>query len=278
MKVIKKVNNNVAMAVNSHDEEVFVIGKGLGFKKPPYFLADDSKMIEKIFVKKGDVQYETLFKDIPKDIILVTEKIISKAENFLGIELKDSMLVALSDHINVAVNRNENNEEIQDILKAEIKHIYPYEYEMGKHALTLIEEALSIRLSNNEAGFIALHFVNGQLDHPDDFSRTSKMTDTIKDIIKIVKYTYGSTIDTESVNFSRFVLHLRYLVYRLMNDQILSDNMDSVLETIHIDTSREQGCVERIKTYLLESKGWTISKAEELYLILHLNRLISQVR
>lgn len=36
MKVIKKVNNNVAIAINEHNEEVFVVGKGVGFLKTPY--------------------------------------------------------------------------------------------------------------------------------------------------------------------------------------------------------------------------------------------------
>lgn len=35
MKVIKKVNNNVAIAINDNNEEVFVVGKGVGFPKTP---------------------------------------------------------------------------------------------------------------------------------------------------------------------------------------------------------------------------------------------------
>lgn len=35
MKVIKKVNNNVAIAINDNNEEVFVVGKGVGFLKTP---------------------------------------------------------------------------------------------------------------------------------------------------------------------------------------------------------------------------------------------------
>ena len=36
MKIVKKLNNNVVLALNDKDEEIIVVGKGLGFRKTPY--------------------------------------------------------------------------------------------------------------------------------------------------------------------------------------------------------------------------------------------------
>ena len=45
MKVIKKLNNNVVIAVDGDGRELVVIGRGVGFeKKIPYELTDLSKV------------------------------------------------------------------------------------------------------------------------------------------------------------------------------------------------------------------------------------------
>ena len=36
MKVIKNINNNVAICVDDNGHEVVAMGKGIGFSKPPY--------------------------------------------------------------------------------------------------------------------------------------------------------------------------------------------------------------------------------------------------
>lgn len=40
MKVIKKINNNVALAQDAKGREMLVFGKGIGFPAMPYELAD----------------------------------------------------------------------------------------------------------------------------------------------------------------------------------------------------------------------------------------------
>lgn len=44
MRIIKKINNNVAVAVDSAGHELIVLGKGLGFPKMPYELNDLSRI------------------------------------------------------------------------------------------------------------------------------------------------------------------------------------------------------------------------------------------
>ena len=40
MLILKKINNNVALASNDAGEEIVVFGKGVGFPKTPYELED----------------------------------------------------------------------------------------------------------------------------------------------------------------------------------------------------------------------------------------------
>ena len=40
MKVIKKINNNVALCLDGNQRELIAFGKGIGFKPIPYELTD----------------------------------------------------------------------------------------------------------------------------------------------------------------------------------------------------------------------------------------------
>lgn len=44
MKVIKKINNNVALCIDNNDRELIAFGNGIGFKKIPYELNNMSEI------------------------------------------------------------------------------------------------------------------------------------------------------------------------------------------------------------------------------------------
>lgn len=48
MKVIKKINNNVALCLDGNQRELIAFGKGIGFKPIPYELTDLS-VIERTY-------------------------------------------------------------------------------------------------------------------------------------------------------------------------------------------------------------------------------------
>lgn len=48
MKVVKKINNNVAICLDSNNCELVAFGKGIGFPKMPYEIQDLS-LIDRTF-------------------------------------------------------------------------------------------------------------------------------------------------------------------------------------------------------------------------------------
>lgn len=48
MKIMKKINNNFAMALDDNGVELIVTGKGIGFPKTPYELTDLNIIEKKI--------------------------------------------------------------------------------------------------------------------------------------------------------------------------------------------------------------------------------------
>lgn len=63
MRVVKKVNNNVAVCIDSNGKELIAFGRGIGFPKTPYELDDLSK-IDMTFYKLNR-HFELLLTEIP---------------------------------------------------------------------------------------------------------------------------------------------------------------------------------------------------------------------
>ena len=68
MKIVKKLNNNVVLALNDKEEEIIVVGKGLGFRKTPYIL-EDLSLIEKKYVIPQSTKASEILESIPNEVI-----------------------------------------------------------------------------------------------------------------------------------------------------------------------------------------------------------------
>ena len=97
---------------------------------------------------------------IPYEYIQTAEEIISIAHKKLRHRLDRSIHIGLTEHLCCAVERKNQGIELPNALLWEIKNYYPEEYAVGIEALSIIVEKLNIVLSEDEAGFIAIHIVN----------------------------------------------------------------------------------------------------------------------
>ena len=77
MKIIKKLNNNVAVGVDDNKREVIVFGKGIGFLKMPYELTDLSRIDRTYY--DIDNQYLGLIREIPEVIFDLSNEIVEYA-------------------------------------------------------------------------------------------------------------------------------------------------------------------------------------------------------
>jgi beta-glucoside operon transcriptional antiterminator len=262
------------MAKMRDGSEVFVVGRGLGFRQTPFILNDNDEIIEKIFTQqdKNADKYMAIFTQIPLPIINITEKIIEEGKELLQANLNELLLFSLADHINNSVEREEGTDEVINTLHWESKHIYPTETKIGEYALSLIKEKTAITLPKEESSLIALHFVNAQLKNGADFSETSKITQIIKDIVTIVKYNLKKNINEDSINFARFVTHLRYFIFRQINNESLNEQSE-LYEVVKKTAEQELECLKKICLYLENNYNWHVTTDEQLYLLLHLKRL-----
>lgn len=68
---------------------------------------------------------------------------------------------------------------------------------------------MHVDLTDDEAGFLALHITNAQIDshHEDAIS----LTQLIEEILTVIKYTLRINFAENDIYFQRFITHLKFL-------------------------------------------------------------------
>lgn len=278
MKFKKSLNNNIALAEDPEGNELIVIGTGIGFKKVKGQMLRREE-IQKTFRIGEDERYqriEQFFNEIPLQVIDIADQIIRLGQQYIGARINDSLLLPLSDHIHYALERLEKKLEIQSPLQWEVRHLYPKEFMAAQQAVTLINEAFQVTLPESEASFIALHFVNAQIDHG-TMNQTLKVTTIINQILHLMTEHFNMKLEQDSINYSRFITHLRYFIVRQMNKVTLSFKDEHFLFDVLSERYPDSyECVRKIRDFVEQEYGFYISKDEMVYLIIHVERMTSR--
>ncbi|BCJ96701.1 transcriptional regulator [Anaerocolumna cellulosilytica] len=278
MRVVKVLNNSLILALDDTGHEIILMGKGIGFNKAiGYQLRKEE--IEKVFVMKD--------KDISKNIIRLAAEIDSTffelaktiidygVENY-QMELMEHIYLSLTDHLSFVVKRMEKGIVIENFYISEMKKFSPNEYQVGVFALQLIKDKLNLDLPVDEAGNIAFHFINAQHNNPYN-ANNRIITETVKDILDIVKYNFVLCYDEDSISYSRFTTHLRLFVQRLLTDcQLPEEQNDFLYEQIVTNCRKEYACVKKIGKYITEKFHTDLTAPEELYLTIHIHRVLEE--
>ncbi|MGG7620635.1 BglG family transcription antiterminator LicT [Bacillus coreaensis] len=276
MKIAKVYNNNVISAFNEKNEELVVMGRGLAFQKKPGDSVEEDK-IEKIFaLKNNDMseKFKTLLYEVPIEYMEVTEDIIKIAKSRLGRDLNDSIYISLTDHIHFAVERNQKGYDIKNALLWEIKRFYKQEFVIGMEALKIIQEKLGVLLPEDEASFIAMHIVNAELNQ--EMPNVANITKVMQDILNIVKYHFKMDFDEESLNYFRFITHLKFFAQRLYSKTYIEDDDPFLFETVREKHRAAFECTEKINEYIENQFDYSLTNNEKLYLIIHIQRVVNR--
>lgn len=161
----------------------------------------------------------------------MTDQIVTLAEQQLQHKLSNNIYLTLTDHISYSITRIGEGMQIKNALLWEIQRFYKKEFAVGLKALHIIESVTGVTLPEDEAGFIALHFVNAaQGGH--EMQETIAVTKIVKDVLNIVKYDYGIEFNEDSLSYTRFVTHLKYFVYRSLRNELLHEEEDFLFEQL----------------------------------------------
>lgn len=277
MKIIKTFNNNICLVEDAKHQEMILMGKGIAFGLKKDDEVDPNK-IDKKFVfdtKELNDKFSALFDQVPVKYIELSSNIIDYAKKALNIIFDNSIYLALSDHISYAIERYQNGEVLKNALLFDIKKFYPNEFKVALKALDMIAYETDIKMSEDEAGFIAMHFVNA-CQSGEAMSQTIAVTKMVEDILQIVEYHYHLVLDENSINYIRFVSHIRFFARRLFSNEIYNDDQDDLFEQIRNKYPTSYQCSLKVKKYILLNYNIDLGNDEMVYFMLHINRVCTR--
>ena len=279
MRISRIYNNNVVLTVDHHGKESVMIGRGIAFGKRKGQLVDPSA-VEQTFVPEQGMSGERLsmtLSEIPAEILSIATLLESKVRAEGALELSNSFILPLADHLHYAVVRARDGVRVEYPLAPEVTVLYPREVEYGRAVLQMVRERLQVELDPNEAIPLALHLVNAQFATA-DMSQAFRMTEVFAQVFEIIEASYERKIDPDSMSAARFVTHLRYLFVRASRASANHTEDDevsqpSLLAALRADVPRAYACAQKVLLVLQMQLKHSLTRDELTYLTIHIARL-----
>lgn len=276
--VIKKtLNNNVIICTDENQHhEVVLIGKGIGFNKKKGMELSDSVMIDKVYKleqKKDQEHYKALV-EIADDNVLQTiieaMDIITHADRTV---VDKDLMVALTDHILFAYKRIKQHQFIKNPFLIETKQLYSESYQIAVSVIEHLNKLLDIEFPEDEIGFIALHIASSK----DDLSlhEVRLTNEIINKSILIMEHDLKYKIDTNSIQYQRFIRHIQFLIRRLQKGEIIQVN-DEFGNMLKAHYPLCYNIAVKIIKMMQQHLDVEVYEAELIYLTLHINHFTQQ--
>ena len=270
MKLLRKINNNAAVAQDKRGREMVVLGRGVGFHPMPYELTDLSVVYRTFY--DVDPQYYEMLSSLPEEALMAAADIAEQAEIALQAELNPNLPFTLADHIAFAQEREKQGIRLATPLHYVVQHLYPREYELGLQAMETVRLRTGTALPRAEAVNIALHIVNAELEGS-DLSSTLAAVEVLDEVTVLVERELGIALDRESYNYARFAMHIQFLVRRLSSGKVMEQGSGKMLSELSAEYPATYRCAQAVAKEIEQRHGWHCSSDEVLYLMLHIYRV-----
>ena len=271
MRVVKNINNNISLCLDSHNNEVVAFGKGIGFMKPPYDVP--LSKIDRTFYDVSEEQIGLLNR-IPEEVLETAAAIVDLANETSGHQFRENVVFTLAAHIDFCIQRQKEHIHFKLPLFYEVRQLYPEESKIGQKALQIIRQRLGVELPREEGAAIALHFVNYQAqevqgDTVDYGAIIDETTRTVEEELHV-------SIDKDGFNYYRFVTHMHYMMKRTQNDQMIVSQNQDIFESLCQEFPDIYRCACKIGADMEKTLHQKLTDEEMLYLMLHINRLCAR--
>ena len=282
LTIAKVLNNNIAIVVDESGHDCIAMGRGLAFGRKHGDQLDEAS-VERLFtqhVPELSRRLSDLIALIPEEYFEAAQDIIEHTRLRLGRELDDGIYLALADHIHFTIERARTGQLVANRLTFETRLVYRDEFECGLTAVSYLERVFDVKLPEDEAAFIALHFVNASTGV--GMEATTEMADIIQRAIGIVREELGVGLDEDSLAYYRFMVHLKLFAQRAVSPA------HAAAETLPEDrrlialVEREYrvagACADAIVDFVAREHGYEVPRNEWMYLTMHIERVRASER
>lgn len=271
-RVTKVLNHNTIIGVKDDtDKEYLIMGRGIGFGK---------KISERVEIGTDETIYslqestecgkaKKIVTSIEPIYLEIANEVLDEAERVFN-TIDRNILFPLADHIEYAVNRIKNKEQISNPLTDDIRILFYKEFKVADVIRPIIRKHLGVEMDMDEVGYVALHIHSAIQD--EEVSQAMQIARAVRECITLVEKEVGRQIDVLSLSYNRLMNHVRNMVARAMNNEDLKLNINDYMSIKFPHAFETAKYVCRQVEQMLKCK---LSDAEIGYLAMHIERVTS---
>lgn len=272
-RITKILNHNSFMGIESkNDQECLIMGKGVAFGKKvgqTVSVTGDARVYSlKELTDRGEAK--EIIKSVSPLCLELANEVLNQAEKEFG-KVDRSILFTMADHLDFAVRRIQNGEQISNPLTDDIRIMFYKEYKVAGCIRDLLKEKLGIRIDEHEIGYIALHVHAAIVD--ENVSQAMEIARTVRECICMVEEETGKSIDVMSLSYNRLMNHVRYMVARAIHWEKLKMSLNDYMS---VKFPGPYMTAEKICRKMEKSLKLPIPDIEIGYLAMHLERMMDR--
>ena len=267
--VIKALNNNMVL-IKEQGVEKILLAKGIGFNKKFGDILEDNLEVDKVFSiedKKNQENLKEVYNRVDGEFVAICEEALAEISEELGEELNETIHIGLIDHLAIAMKRLKNKEQINNHFIVEIETLYSVEFEMAKKIVNKLQDKYEIDFPEGEIGFITLHIHsarNGKM-----LSNSIKYSYLSNKIIIYIEEKFNSKIDKRSLDYARFLSHVRFTIERVLTDTVLKNDLTEIIKKSYPISYEIAEGASKIIEETLDKK---VCDDEVAYIAMHVER------
>ena len=269
-KVVKALNNNGILAYDLKlRQEVIFLGAGIGFGKRPgeQFAGIPKAKLYTLLNQRRELPLIKVVNGIQPVYLEATGRLLELAEKRFG-KVNNDILLPLADHIALAVKRMKEGKELPNPFTADIRTLFPEEFQTACEGAKLLEEMAGCQISKDEIGYITLHIHSALSD--EDVAQSLTMARLARECIEMIEEGMGGRLEENSLGYSRLLSHIRYMLARIRKgEKIPLDVEDYVREQF----PKAYALAGQVCRRMGEKLGQPVQPEENGFLGLHIQRV-----
>lgn len=274
VRIVKRLNHNVVLCLDSKGREVVALGLGVGFPTDGEEL--DIARIDRTFYGV-DERYMALFEEIPFDILEFAAQMADVVRGALSYELSPNYPLALADHIAFMVDRRRRNLAVPLPYFSEFARLYPAEWRIAAFVAERAERYFHLVLPVEETAGIAFGILSAAGAGSDGEGASNAIESRIEEVVTGIERLLQVRIDRSGMAYVRFASHLRYLLHGVRTDLEGISEHDRMLSLLEESSPAVVSAARSIAHDLDDACDVEMNESEVLYLALHIGRLYGAV-
>ncbi len=270
-RISKVLNHNAMIGISVEDnKEYLVMGKGVAFGKKVSdrieVRAEDTVYSLHEFTERGNAK--DIIKSVSPVCLELANEVLNRAEQEFG-KIDRSILFPMADHIEFAVRRIKNHEQISNPLTEDIRVLFYKEYKVAQCMEQLLMDKMQIQIDEHEVGYIALH-VHSAIKN-EKVSQAMQIARAVRECISLVEKQTGREIDVMSLSYNRLMNHVRYMIARSINGEKLKVSMNDYME---VKFPKAFDAAKKICVQIEADMKLALEDVEIGYLAMHIERVM----